>query len=105
LIKPFRGIQEKLKVVFILAVLLMVLTISMTLTSQRQAKAVAQAESPNVHSNVKTDFNPTITYPHIDKSAFIHPFAVIIGDCYMGKWVLVAPTSVYRGDEGTPIHI
>ena len=33
------------------------------------------------------------------------PFAVVIGDCYIGKLVLVAPTAVCRGDEGTPIHV
>ena len=60
---------------------------------------------PNIHSNVKTDFNPNVTSPGIQGSAFIHPFAVIIGDCSIGKLVLVAPTAVCRGDEGTPIHV
>ncbi|MGA7142141.1 MAG: hypothetical protein WBX29_09050, partial [Nitrososphaeraceae archaeon] len=60
---------------------------------------------PNIHSNVKTDFNPNVTYPQIQSSAFIHPFAVVIGDCYIGKLVLVAPSAVCRGDEGTPIHV
>lgn len=32
---------------------------------------------PNIHSNVKTDFNPNVTYPQIQSSAFIHPFAVV----------------------------
>ncbi|MGA8915746.1 MAG: hypothetical protein WB474_07150, partial [Nitrososphaeraceae archaeon] len=60
---------------------------------------------PNIHSNVMTDFNPNVTYPQIQSSAFIHPFAVVIGDCYIGKLVLVSPTAVCRGGEGTPIHI
>ena len=60
---------------------------------------------PNIHSNVKTDFNPNVTSPVIQNSAFIHPFAVVIGDCYIGKMVLVSPTAVCRGDEGTPIHV
>src|SRR5689334_2304942 len=60
---------------------------------------------PNIHANVKTDFNPNVTSPQIQASAFIHPFAVVIGDCYIGKLVLVAPTAVCRGDEGTPIHV
>ncbi len=59
----------------------------------------------NVHSNVKTDFNPAVKFPAIQQDAFIHPFAVVIGDCYIGKMVLVAPTAVCRGDEGTPIHV
>src|SRR5574337_698413 len=60
---------------------------------------------PNIHQNVATDFNPTVKYPQIQNDTFIHPFAVVIGDCYIGKMVLMAPTSVCRGDEGTPIHI
>jgi carbon dioxide concentrating mechanism protein CcmM len=60
---------------------------------------------PNIHSNVKADFNTNISFPEIQETAFIHPFAVVIGNCYIGKLVLVAPTAVCRGDEGTPIHV
>ena len=60
---------------------------------------------PNVHQNVETDFNPEIKSPQIENDSFIHPFAVVIGDCHIGKMVLMAPTSVCRGDEGTPIYI
>lgn len=60
---------------------------------------------PNIHSNIKTDFNTNISFPQIQQTAFIHPFAVIIGNCYIGKLVLVAPTAVCRGDDGTPIHV
>lgn len=60
---------------------------------------------PNVHASVRTDFNENALYPSIEKTAFIHPFAVVIGDCHIGKMVLVAPTAVCRGDEGSPIQI
>ena len=60
---------------------------------------------PNIHENVITDFNSNVSYPQIANTAFIHPFAVIIGACYIGELVMVAPTAVCRGDEGTPIHI
>ena len=43
--------------------------------------------------------------PAIEASTFIHPFAVVIGNCHIGKIVFVAPTAVYRGDEGTPIRV
>jgi carbonic anhydrase/acetyltransferase-like protein (isoleucine patch superfamily) len=46
-----------------------------------------------------------VNFPRIADSAFVHPFAVIIGDCYIGKGVFVAPTAVCRGDEGVPIHV
>jgi carbonic anhydrase/acetyltransferase-like protein (isoleucine patch superfamily) len=60
---------------------------------------------PNIDENVHTHFNPNITHPVIDEHAFIHPFAVVIGNCNIGKFVLMAPTAVCRGDEGTPIFI
>lgn len=60
---------------------------------------------PNIHPNVRTNFNQNVTFPNIEDTAFIHPFAVVIGDCYIGNMVMMSPTAVCRGDEGTPIHI
>src|SRR5690348_7434860 len=54
---------------------------------------------PNIQENVKTHFNPSVTYPSISNESFISPFAIIIGNCHVGKFVLAAPTSVCRGDE------
>ena len=59
----------------------------------------------NIRPSIQTDFNPNVTSPRISKTAFVDPLAVIIGDCEIGKIVLVAPFAVCRGDEGTPIHI
>jgi carbonic anhydrase len=60
---------------------------------------------PNVQENVKTHFNPNVIYPNISNESFINPFAIVIGNCHIGKFVFAAPTSVCRGDEGTPIFI
>ncbi|MGH7748377.1 MAG: gamma carbonic anhydrase family protein, partial [Candidatus Dormibacteria bacterium] len=60
---------------------------------------------PNIHQTVMTGFNGEIKSPQIDNSSFIHPFAVVIGDCHIGKNVFMGPTAVCRGDEGTPIYI
>ena len=62
-------------------------------------------EWPNIHENVNTDFNSNSSYPEIANTAFIHPFAVIIGACQIGEFVMVSPTAVCRGDGGTPIRI
>jgi carbonic anhydrase len=59
----------------------------------------------NIRPNIQTDFNPNVTWPKISKTAYVDPFAVVIGDCEIGKLVLVAPFAVCRGDEGTPIYI
>ncbi len=42
---------------------------------------------PNIMPNVKTFVVSNVTSPEIDDSAFIHPFAVVIGDCRIGKQV------------------
>jgi carbonic anhydrase/acetyltransferase-like protein (isoleucine patch superfamily) len=60
---------------------------------------------PNIEENVHTNFNTNVTLPHIQRDAFINPFSIVIGNCYIGKFVLAAPTSVCRGDEGTPIFV
>jgi carbonic anhydrase len=59
----------------------------------------------NIRSNIQTDFNQNMTYPRVSKFAYIDPLGLVIGDCEIGKLVLVAPFAVCRGDEGIPIHI
>ena len=55
----------------------------------------------NIRPYIQTDFNPNVTFPKISKIAYVDPFALLIGDCEIGKLVLVAPFAVCRGDEGT----
>jgi carbonic anhydrase/acetyltransferase-like protein (isoleucine patch superfamily) len=74
-------------------------------TSFEKTESANMLQWPNIHENVKTDFNSAINSPQIADDAFIHPFAIVIGDCHIGKMVLMAPTAVCRGDEGTPISI
>lgn len=73
------------------------------------APVLAQPRSalkPNmVHTNVHTDFNPTVEFPTIDASAYVHPQASVIGNVTIGKRVLIAPQAAVRGDEGQPIFI
>ncbi len=67
--------------------------------------SIISKQWPNIMSNVNTFVVENVTSPRIDDTAYIHPFAIIIGDCSIGKKVLVAPTAVCRADEGIPIHI
>lgn len=73
--------------------------------SFEQNESVNMLQWPNIHENVKTDFNAAINAPQIEDHIFIHPFAIVIGDCHIGKMVLMGPTAVCRGDEGTPLYI
>ncbi len=60
---------------------------------------------PMIHKNIKTDFCPKEYMPEIDPTAFVHPFATVIGHTYIGKRVMVSPFASVRGDEGHPIFI
>src|SRR3712207_5469144 len=46
---------------------------------------------PNVHPNVLTNFAEEVFMPKINETAFVHPFAVVIGDCHLGQMVYMAP--------------
>ncbi len=97
---------------YVIIPIIAVIAISAFLIGQNVGNSSASQTStsstmtwPNIHQNVQTDFNNKINSPQIENDSFIHPFAVVIGDCHIGKMVLMAPTSVCRGDEGTPIFI
>ena len=107
--------SARLVVIVLLASIVAITTIS-TQIFTNTASAVAtntntnntSSSSPttmNIRSSIQTDFNPNATYPRISKFAYVDPFALVIGDCEIGKLVLVAPFAVCRGDEGTPIRI
>lgn len=57
------------------------------------------------HENVKTDFSSKVSAPQVDPSAYIHPFAAVIGNVVIGKRVMVSPFASIRGDEGQPLWI
>ncbi|HZD36651.1 MAG TPA: hypothetical protein VE130_15715, partial [Nitrososphaeraceae archaeon] len=63
------------------------------------------SSSLNIRPNIQTDFNPNVTHPSVSEFAYVDPFGLVIGECEIGKLVLVAPFAVCRADEGFPIHI
>ena len=58
-----------------------------------------------IHKNPVTDFCVKEYMPKVDPTAFIHPFAAVIGHTFIGKKVMVSPFASVRGDEGNPIFI
>jgi carbonic anhydrase/acetyltransferase-like protein (isoleucine patch superfamily) len=77
----------------------------LNITNNSSNATTATNSSINIRPSIQTDFNPNATFPKISKTAFVDPFAVVIGDCEIGKVVMVASFAACRGDEGTPIHI
>ncbi|MFH1094520.1 MAG: carbonate dehydratase [Candidatus Omnitrophota bacterium] len=45
------------------------------------------------------EWNPSGDYPQVDKTAYVHATAVIIGKVRIGKNVFVGPHAVVRADE------
>ena len=99
------GIIVGITAVISVSVTALTLMAAGTLTAQQVEDTTQDYLWKNVHPNVRTSFNDMVVMPEISSEAFIHPFAIVIGNCYIGKMVFVAPTAVCRGDEGTPIRI
>lgn len=55
--------------------------------------------------NPPTSFNPESVFPSIDATAFVGPFAVIIGNVTIKENVFIAPHVTIRADEGSPFFI
>jgi len=60
---------------------------------------------PNIHANVVTPFSRKAIEPHIDRTAYVHPLAAVIGAAYIGRRVMVSPAASVRADEGQPIWV
>ena len=65
----------------------------------------SSSSTVNIRPNIQTDFNPNVTDPTISEFAYVDPLALVIGDCEIGRLVLVAPFAVCRADEGIPIRV
>jgi carbonic anhydrase len=62
-------------------------------------------EFPNIMKNAQTPWNPHPTAPVINRTAYVHPEASVIGAVKIGANVMVSPFASVRGDEGMPIFI
>lgn len=52
-----------------------------------------------------TPWSKSLAQPQIHDTAYVHSFANIIGDVYIGSGVIVAPGTSIRADEGNPFFI
>ena len=98
-------LQKYVLAVASIVVLLTIVPSSYAQQDMSQSGQQANPEWPNIHQNVITNFNPNSTFPSINETAYVHPFGIVIGNCHIGEDVLVAPTAVCRGDEGSPLYI
>jgi carbonic anhydrase/acetyltransferase-like protein (isoleucine patch superfamily) len=58
-----------------------------------------------IHKNVSTDFSRKVHKPKVDKTAYVHKLAAVIGNVTVGKNVMVSPFASIRGDEGQPLYV
>ena len=105
---PFMNLSKAMAMVMMILILMSIIPFlhhGLAAVAQSGDSTPTPQKWPNMMPNVKTFVVSNTTSPEIDDSAFIHPFAVVIGDCHIGKQVLMAPTAVCRADEGVPIHV
>ncbi len=62
-------------------------------------------EEKNIHASVIAPFAAKAFKPHIDRTAYVHPLAAVIGAAYVGRRVMISPAASVRADEGQPIWI
>jgi len=58
-----------------------------------------------IHKSPNTNLSSSEYSLEVDRTAFIHPLAAVIGHVVIGKKVFVAPFASVRGDEGHPIFL
>jgi len=58
-----------------------------------------------IHENAITDCCDRAYTPEIDRSAWVHPLAAVIGHVIIGRTVMVSPFASVRGDEGHPLFV
>jgi len=58
-----------------------------------------------IHENAITDCCGRAYTPEIDRSAWVHPLAAVIGHVLIGRKVMVSPFASLRGDEGHPLFV
>ena len=73
-------------------------------------EAVPQAPGPealvgSLRPSLVTPLTPRTAQPSVPATAYVDPFAVLLGDVRLGDDVFVAPFVSIRADEGEPIAI
>jgi len=58
-----------------------------------------------IEKNVTADFCKKVSEPVIDRSTYVHPLAVVVGNVILGRNIMVSPMASIRGDEGQPLSI
>jgi carbonic anhydrase len=69
------------------------------------AASVSISLSGSRRPSLVTPFSPRTSVPTLPATAYVDPFAVLLGDVRLGENVFVAPFVSIRADEGEPIAI
>lgn len=97
------------KQIFVTLILALLVALAVSASAQNYQGATQKNMNSNGLWNIMkspiTPWSPKPIAPVIDRTAYIHPLASVIGDVTIGANVMVAPAASVRGDEGTPIFI
>lgn len=76
-----------------------------TTQSNHEENMIRNQNLHYIGPNPITEYCPQSISPSVHPSAYIGPFACILGDVTIEENVFVAPHVIIRADEGTPFHI
>lgn len=97
------------KQIFTILILALLVALAASASAKNEAgvygKYKNMLEFPNIMKNAETPWNLHPTAPVIDRTAYIHPEASVIGAVKIGANVMVSPFASVRSDEGMPIFI
>ena len=96
--------KKQICTILILA-LLVALAASVSAKTGNEAQDKSVIVFPSIMKNPQTPWNLHPTAPVINRTAFVHPEASVIGAVKIGAYVMVSPFASVRGDEGMPIFI
>lgn len=97
------------KQIFTIVILSLLVLVAASASAQNNEVAKEKTKNVfeflNIMKNAQTPWNPKPTAPVIDRTAYVHPEASVIGAVKIGANVMVSPFASVRGDEGMPIFI
>jgi carbonic anhydrase len=97
--------NKQIFTVLILATLVLLAASASAQSIGASSKQTSMFVFPNIMKSPEVPWNPNPIGPVIDRTAYVHPYASIIGVVTIGPNVMVAPFASVRGDEGIPIFI
>ena len=97
------------KQIFTILILALLVALAASVSAKNddgaKEKQIYTSASPNIMKSPSVPWNLRPIAPVIDRTAYVHSYASVIGAVTIGRNVMIAPFASVRGDEGIPVFI